>query len=53
MVVHSRNEALMCKVFPFSLGGLIDWMKVQLALCKSSPELLGLDLLHVAGFFVP
>lgn len=23
IVVHSRNEALMCKVFPFSLGPVV------------------------------
>ena len=25
MVIHSRNETLMCKVFPFSLGPVVIW----------------------------
>ena len=58
MAVHSKNEALMCKVFPSSLGlvtmrCLMGWRKDQLAHFKSLLGLLGLDLLLVVGFLIP
>ena len=61
MVVHSRNEALMCKVFPSSLepvamrwfdgleAGSIDFKKKK----KNSPGRLDLALLHAIEFLSP
>ena len=58
MVLHSRNEALMCKVFSSSLGPVaIRWFdgldEGSIVSFQSSLRLLEPDLLHVAGFLVP
>ena len=55
MVVHFKNEILMCKVFPSSLGRvamrwLMVWVQVLLAPSRSSLKHLGLVLLWVVGF---
>ena len=55
MAVHSKNEALMCKVFPSSLRPmvmrwLVVWVQVLLAPSRSSPDHLGLVLTHVVAF---
>ena len=58
MVVHSKNEILMYKVFPSSLGPvamrwLMVWVQVLLAPPRSSLKHLGLVLLWVVGFLGP
>ena len=58
MVVHSKNEALMCKVFPSSLGSImIRWIygleEGQSTPFRSLPGLLEPVLLLVVGFIIP
>ena len=58
MVVHSKNETLMCKVFPSSLGSImIRWIygleEGQSTLFRSLPGLLEPVLLLVVGFIIP
>ena len=54
MVVHSKDEALMCKVFPSSLGPMaIRWfngLRANSIPLRNSPRPLVLALLLVAGF---
>ena len=55
MVVHSKNEILMCKVFPSSLGsvvmrGLMAWEEVLLIPLRNSCRHLDLVLLLVVEF---
>ena len=58
MTVHSKNEALMCKVFPSNLGPkAIRWFDGLgaglLILLKKSLGCLDLALLHVVEFLSP
>ena len=54
MAVHSKDEALMCKIFPSSLGPMaMRWFNglraIPLTLSRNLPSPLALTLSHVAG----
>jgi len=58
MVVHSRNEVLMCKVFPFSLGPvMMRWFdgldEGSIGSFQELTRAFGARFVHVAGFLVP
>ena len=51
MAVHSKDEALMCKIFPSSLGPMaIRWFNGLKANSIDSFKKLTQSLSHVAGF---
>lgn len=57
MVMHSRNKALMCRVFPSSLGPVVmRWFdgldEVSISSFEELTRAFVLDLLHTTGFLV-
>lgn len=57
MVMHSRNKALMCRVFPSSLGPVVmRWFdgldEVSISSFEELTRAFVLDLLHTTGFLI-